>query len=284
MFIWKFDKSRFADLLQKALGNRNMSEYALHSGVSLTYISELIKQERDNPPLPKTLRKLAEKAHNGVTYEMLMAAAGHLPDYTADHVPDFSMVGVGGAVVVGQVKNIPMGAEEVPLLGPIKAGVPILSEDNYTETITPPKGVHADFAAPVEGDSMRYAGIFPGDIAFFRECQEPQSGHIVAARVLDVDAAVNLKYYIKKNGHAVLRSANPEYPDIPFTENHAVVGIMTGLIRDWAPDVHDYENAIVLKERLDDQWREAVMQAIADGISPKEFSSLVTMMKKFLKG
>jgi len=79
MTSWQFDKVKFSELMQKALGERNMSEYALHSGVSLTYISELIKQERDNPPLPKTIRKLAEKAHNGITYEMLMEAAGHLP-------------------------------------------------------------------------------------------------------------------------------------------------------------------------------------------------------------
>lgn len=171
---------------------------------------------------------------------------------------------------------------KVPLLGPIKAGVPILSTDNYTETIEPPGGVIADFAAPVEGDSMIYAGIHPGDIAFFRECKEPRPGYIVASRVLDYDAAVNLKFYVQKNGQAVLRSANPEYKDIPFTKNHAVVGIMTGLIRDGAPGVKDYESIIYSKERLDERWNKAVYQAVADGISPEQFISLVSMMKKFL--
>lgn len=175
-------------------------------------------------------------------------------------------------------------AVKVPLLGPIKAGVPILSTDNYTETIKPPDGVVADFAAPVEGDSMIYAGIHPGDIAFFRECKEPKPGYIVASRVLDYEAAVNLKFYVQKNGQAVLRSANPEYKDIPFTKNHAVVGIMTGLIRDGAPGVKDYESIIYSKERLDERWNKAVYQAVADGISPEQFMSLVSMMKKFLKG
>lgn len=173
---------------------------------------------------------------------------------------------------------------KVPLLGPIKAGIPILSTDNYTETIEPPDGVKADFAAPVEGDSMVYAGIHPGDIAFFRECREPKPGHIVAARVLDYDAAVNLKFFVQKNGQAVLRSANPEYKDIPFTKNHAVVGVMTGLIRDGAPDLRDYETIIYSKERMDERWNQAVIQAVADGISPEQFTSLVSMMKKFLKG
>lgn len=242
--------------IREKSGFDSQRQLALVADVSPTTISRI--ESGLQKAEPDTLEKLSRYLQ--IPYTELMAKAGY---------------------PIVAIKN---GGHSVPLLGPIKAGVPILSEDNYTETITPPKGVQADFAAPVEGDSMRYAGIFPGDIAFFKACQEPIPGHIVAARVLDIDAAVNLKYYIKKNGHAVLRSANPEYPDIPFTENHVVVGIMTGLIRDWAPDVHDYENAIVLKEKLDDQWREAVMQAIADGISPKEFSSLVTMMKKFLKG
>lgn len=99
MASWQFDKVKLSELMQKALGERNMSEYALHSGVSLTYISELIKQERDNPPLPKTIRKLAEKAHNGVTYEMLMEAAGHLPKG-----PDFIIDKSDGTVLIGEVK------------------------------------------------------------------------------------------------------------------------------------------------------------------------------------
>ena len=129
-------------------------------------------------------------------------------------------------LLVREPKAAPI-KHKVPLLGPIKAGVPILSTDNYTETVEPPNGVIADFAAPVEGDSMIYAGIHPGDIAFFRKCNEPRPGYIVAARVLDYDAAVNLKFFVQKNGQAVLRSANPEYEDIPFTKNHAVVDIMS---------------------------------------------------------
>ena len=186
--------------------------------------------------------------------------------------------------LLGRESNAAPLLHRVPLLGPIKAGVPILSTDNYTETIEPPAGVIADLAAPVEGDSMIYAGIHPGDLAFFRECNEPKPGYIVAARVLDYDAAVNLKFFVQKNGQAVLRSANPDYEDIPFTKKHAVVGIMTGLIRDGAPVLRDYESIIYSKERLDERWNQAVLQAVADGISPEQFTAMISMMKKFLKG
>jgi len=186
--------------------------------------------------------------------------------------------------LLGREPKVVPVIHKVPLLGPIKAGVPILSTDNYIETIEPPDGVIADFAAPVEGDSMIYAGIYPGDIAFFRECKDPKPGYIVAARVIDYDAAVNLKFFVQKNGQTVLRSANPDYKDIPFTNSHAVVGIMTGLTRDGAPDLRDYESIMYSKERLDERWNQAVYQAVADGITPEQFTSLVLMMKKFLKG
>ena len=200
----------------------------------------------------------------------------------AGRIADF--FGVTTDHLLGREPKADTVIHRVPLLGPIKAGVPILSTDNYIETIEPPDGVIADFAAPVEGDSMIYAGIYPGDIAFFRECKDPKPGYIVAARVIDYDAAVNLKFFVQKNGQTVLRSANPEYKDIPFTQNHAVVGIMTGLTRDGAPDLRDYETIIYSKERLDERWNQAVYQAVADGITPEQFTSLVLMMKKFLKG
>lgn len=75
-----FDKARFSELLVRAMGKRNMSQYALHSGVSLTYISKLIRQLVNNPPQPETIRKLANKAHAGVSYAELLAAAGHIGD------------------------------------------------------------------------------------------------------------------------------------------------------------------------------------------------------------
>lgn len=73
-----FDKVKFSELLVRGMGQRNMSQFALHSGVSLTYLSRLIRQLIINPPQPETIQKLASKAYNGVTYADLMIAAGHI--------------------------------------------------------------------------------------------------------------------------------------------------------------------------------------------------------------
>lgn len=73
-----FDKELFADLLKKAKGDRSINQYALHSGVSAAHISRLMRGLLDTPPNPDTIKLLSEKAYNGVTYEDLMAAAGHV--------------------------------------------------------------------------------------------------------------------------------------------------------------------------------------------------------------
>lgn len=83
-----FDKVKFSDLLNKAMGQRNMSQYAMHAGVSLTYISKLIRQLSANPPQPDTLKKLARRAHNGITYADFMAAAGHIVDINRSYTEE----------------------------------------------------------------------------------------------------------------------------------------------------------------------------------------------------
>jgi hypothetical protein len=73
-----FDKPKFAELLDKAKGNRSINQYGLHSGVDAGYISRLLRKMVEAAPLPPTLKKLADKAYNGITYEDFMIAAGHL--------------------------------------------------------------------------------------------------------------------------------------------------------------------------------------------------------------
>jgi hypothetical protein len=73
-----FDKQKFAETLKKALGDRTINQYSMHSGVSATYISKLLRGLVDKAPGVEVIRKLSDKAYNGVTYMDLMAAAGHI--------------------------------------------------------------------------------------------------------------------------------------------------------------------------------------------------------------
>lgn len=78
-----FDKHKFSELLFKAKGERSINHYALHCGVSAAHISRLLRELIDTPPNPETIRKFADKAHNSVSYEQLMEAAGYIESKTS---------------------------------------------------------------------------------------------------------------------------------------------------------------------------------------------------------
>lgn len=73
-----FDKITFRKLLEKSIGDRTKEQYAKDSGVNRTYISKYMNEKLDEPPTPDVIKRLASAAHNSVTYEELMSAAGHL--------------------------------------------------------------------------------------------------------------------------------------------------------------------------------------------------------------
>ena len=73
-----FNKSKFAELLKKAIGERTTTNYADITGVNRTYISKLLNEKLDSPPGPEIIKKLASVTHGGVTYEDFMTAAGFI--------------------------------------------------------------------------------------------------------------------------------------------------------------------------------------------------------------
>ncbi len=201
---WTFNKKRLSELLTKALGSRNMSEYSLHTGVSLTYISELIKQERNNPPLPKTLKKLAEKAHGDVTYEDLMEAAGHI----SIREPSATF---GNAV---QAHTFPTNlipvTRKVPILGSVPCGIPLDQyEDRLGEEFLPPDLPHGEYYyLYTSGDSMEPT-ISDGEKVLVQVTTDVVNGKVYAVRV---DHESTLKRVFRYNGRIELVPDNPKYP------------------------------------------------------------------------
>ena len=166
---------------------------------------------------------------------------------------------------------------KVPILGTIRAGLPILAEEHWQEEIEVPNTLKADFALRVTGDSMLYVGIQPGYIAVFRRSEMAQNGQIVAAGIENMVWEANLKFYIQKNGHAVLRSANPDYEDIEFGPNHRIIGVMVGLFRDDTPSLMDYQNMLQIKEYQDKRWIEVIEKAVQLGIEPEHIKQIIEM-------
>lgn len=81
-----FNTVTFALLLEKAKGNRSITQYANKIDVSAAHISRLLRKLVKSPPAPETINKFASDAYNGVTYSELMFAAGHI-NYKTEESP-----------------------------------------------------------------------------------------------------------------------------------------------------------------------------------------------------
>jgi len=74
----------------------------------------------------------------------------------------------------------------LPLYGKIAAGDPIEAINDLSQNIAVPKsllGQGDHYALQVEGDSMVEAGIFDGDTAIIKKCENAENGTIVVALV-----------------------------------------------------------------------------------------------------
>lgn len=122
----------------------------------------------------------------------------------------------------------------LPLVGQIAAGEPILAEQNIDEYIPLPAS-HVEgkecFLLKVNGDSMVDAGILDRDYIIVDASQTtPPQGKIVAAMVDGNDATV--KRFYKKDGKIILRPENSIYSDMVFEPAQVqILGTVTGLFR-----------------------------------------------------
>lgn len=103
----------------------------------------------------------------------------------------------------------------VPLIGDIACGQPILAVENAGEFVRVPENLRADFALRCKGDSMITARIFDGDIVYIKQQPEVENGQIAAVRIGD-EATLKKVYYAKDNARITLRACNPLYPDLIY--------------------------------------------------------------------
>lgn len=119
--------------------------------------------------------------------------------------------------------------DQVPVLGNVAAGSPILAQECIEEYVSFQTGPHPEdyFALKVRGESMLYAGILPDDLVVVRRQPEAHSGEIVVALFED---EATVKTLSKKNGQVWLLPENPDYEPIDGTRAQ-IIGKVVGLIR-----------------------------------------------------
>lgn len=103
---------------------------------------------------------------------------------------------------------------QVPLIGQIACGTPILAEENITDYVDLPGHVRADYALTCKGDSMVNAGIRDGDIVYIRQQCIVDNGQIAAVLVGDEEAT--LKRFYRVGDTVTLNAENPAFPPLVF--------------------------------------------------------------------
>lgn len=123
---------------------------------------------------------------------------------------------------------------ELPILGRIAAGSPILAEENIEGTIaidrTWVKGENS-FILKVQGNSMIGAGIYEGDYVIVKQDYTAENNDIVVALV---DGEVTLKRFSKKGKQITLKPENPDMEPIIIKNGDKrirIIGKVTGVYR-----------------------------------------------------
>ena len=116
---------------------------------------------------------------------------------------------------------------QIPVVGVVTAGIPILALENQEGTIAW-EGDPSCFALRVRGDSMINAAILDGDMVVIRPQQNADDGQIVVARIGD---EATVKRLSRKNGEVWLMPENENYAPIDGSEAE-IIGLVKAVIRE----------------------------------------------------
>lgn len=117
---------------------------------------------------------------------------------------------------------------QIPVIGVVTAGIPILAFENQEGTMAW-DGDPGCFALRVRGDSMIGAGILSGDKVVVRPQQTARDGQIVVARIGD---EATVKRLSRRNGQVWLLPENENYEPIDGSEAE-IIGLVKAVVREY---------------------------------------------------
>lgn len=118
----------------------------------------------------------------------------------------------------------------VPLVGNVAAGSPILAEENITDTLTLPTDIVGDapsFMLSVRGDSMIEVGINDGDFVVVKEQPVANNGDIVVAII---DDGATVKTFYRESNCIRLQPENSSMEPI-YTSDCIIAGKVVAVFR-----------------------------------------------------
>ena len=199
----------------------------------LNFIEKQVN-EKGNPPSDREIGKAVGLSSTATVHGYLakLAEKGYIKKEDQKGRTLRLLKGADNKEKVKEDKNFYSGREmvEVPVIGKITAGEPILAVENITDTFPIPidfVGNSESFMLTVRGESMIEAGILNGDYILVKKQNVANNGEIVVALIGD---EATVKTFYKEKDHIRLQPENSTMDPI-IVPNCEILGKVAGVFR-----------------------------------------------------
>jgi repressor LexA len=123
-----------------------------------------------------------------------------------------------------------LNARSIPVYSSVAAGAGFFADENVTDYVSIDRGVRADFAVRVRGDSMTGAGIYDGDLVTCVKPYEHYRDGLIYIVYQIGEGLAYVKRVFRSGTQIVLMSENPKYAPLFFDATDIVIeGEVTGV-------------------------------------------------------
>lgn len=189
-------------------------------------IYEFLKVFTENKGYPPSVREICE----AVNLRSTSTVHGHLKKLESKGLIKRDPTKPRALEIVG-INSNRKEMLNVPIVGKITAGEPILATENIEDTFPIPidyiKHNNEVFMLKVTGNSMINAGINDGDYAIIEKCQTAINGEIVVALI---ENEATIKTFYKEKNHIRLQPENNALDPI-IVDDCLILGKLVGLFR-----------------------------------------------------
>ena len=122
---------------------------------------------------------------------------------------------------------------DIPVIGRVAAGTPILAEQNIEDTFPVPAryaGAGTNYMLRVRGESMIEAGIMDGDLILVQQADNAYNGEIVVAMIDGFESEATVKTFYKENDYIRLQPENSSMSPI-IVKDVKILGKVKGVFR-----------------------------------------------------
>ena len=193
-------------------------------------ILAFIKRCLEDNGYPPTRAEIAQE----LGFKSPNAAEEHLKALARKGAIEMTPGASRGIRIPGFEPKTAANEDELPIIGRVAAGAPILAEQNVEDAcrINPAFfNPRADYLLRVRGQSMKDVGILDGDLLAVHVTREARNGQIVVARLGE---EVTVKRFKREGSKVWLIAENPEFAPIEVDleeQELTIEGLSVGVIR-----------------------------------------------------